>query len=188
VEISKIVPSKFGDADVKIRSSTDLGEVVRRVANLGATYPELVLILEAAARQKNLPGTLVVDAVPSSNVEYLAAILGRDATKKADPEVKQAAAAPPPRGLRRLLGLGGRGAVETAAAGASSADATRPAEPPSGQGPKVEGGLTAATANPAGANPLAAGPKKDEALERAGGEKPASPRPRLFDRLFRGSR
>ena len=86
IEISKIVPSKFGDSDVKLRTSLDLGEVIRRVANLGATYPEIVAILEAANRQKNLPGTLVVDAVPSSNADYLAAaILGKTRPPRSTP-------------------------------------------------------------------------------------------------------
>ena len=40
IEISKIVPSKFRDADIKLRTSLDLPEVIRRVANLGTTYPE----------------------------------------------------------------------------------------------------------------------------------------------------
>ena len=86
IEISKIVPSKFGDSDVKLRTSLELAEVIRRVANLGTTYPEMVAILDAANRQKNLPGTLVVDAVPVSNMDYLqAAILGKDAKAKVDP-------------------------------------------------------------------------------------------------------
>ncbi len=94
VEISKIVPSKFKDSDVKLRTSLDLPEVIRRVANLGTTYPEMVAILEAANRQRNLPGILVVDAVPQSNMDYLqAAILGKDATAKVDPALQRALAA-----------------------------------------------------------------------------------------------
>ena len=91
IEISKIVPSKFGDSDVKLRTSLELAEVIRRVANLGTTYPEVVAILDAANRQRNLPGTLVVDAVPVSNMDYLqAAILGKDAKAKVDPAVQRA--------------------------------------------------------------------------------------------------
>ena len=93
IEISKIVPSKFNDSDVKLRTSLDLPEVIRRVANLGTTYPEMVAILEAANRQKNLPGTLVVDAVPHSNMDYLqAAILGKDLKAKVDPAAQRLAA------------------------------------------------------------------------------------------------
>ena len=91
IEISKIVPSKFGDSDVKLRTSLELAEVIRRVANLGTTYPEVVAILDAANRQKNLPGALVVDAVPESNMDYLqAAILGKDPKAKVDPAVQRA--------------------------------------------------------------------------------------------------
>ena len=39
IELSKIVPSKFGDADIKITTTLELAEVVRKTASLGATYP-----------------------------------------------------------------------------------------------------------------------------------------------------
>ena len=65
IEISKIVPSQYGDADTKITSTLELPEVLRRLANLGAGYPDVVSVLETAQRQKNLPGELVVDAVPT---------------------------------------------------------------------------------------------------------------------------
>jgi flagellar basal body P-ring protein FlgI len=91
VELSRIVPSRQGDADMKVTSSLDLAEVVRRTANLGASYPEIVSILEAASRQKNLSGELVVDAVPNPSRLYLEAILGKDTTKK-DDAVKRASA------------------------------------------------------------------------------------------------
>ena len=126
LEISKIVPSKFGDNDVKLRTTMDLGEVVRRIANLGATYPDVVAILEAANRQKNLPGTLVVDAVPMASMDYLAAaILGRDSTAKVDHAVKPASVHRQSR-LMRLLGLGDRGEVETAA---TKTGRTKPTDP-----------------------------------------------------------
>ncbi len=48
-----------------------------KTANLGATYPEVVAILETANRQKNLSGELVVDAVPASNRVYLEADPGQ---------------------------------------------------------------------------------------------------------------
>ena len=52
IELSKIVPSRFGDADVKITTTLELAEVVRKTASLGATYPQIVAILETAKRQK----------------------------------------------------------------------------------------------------------------------------------------
>ena len=98
VDISKIVPSKFGNADVKVRSSLDVGDVIRHVANMGSTYPEIIAILEAAFKQKNLPGPLFVDSVPTSNLEYLEkSILGESKPKK-DPEVQRS-------GLSRLRKL-----------------------------------------------------------------------------------
>ncbi len=89
VEISKIVPSPYSDADTKLTCTLDLPEVVRRLANMGAGYPEVVSILETASRQKNLPGKLVVDAVPSANSNYLEAVLGKDATGKRDDALKR---------------------------------------------------------------------------------------------------
>ena len=51
----------------------------------GANYPEVVELLEAAFRQKNLPGALVVDAVPAANPVYTEAQLkGLDVTAKKD--------------------------------------------------------------------------------------------------------
>jgi len=85
VEICKIVPSKFADADLKVKSPLEIGDVIRRAANLGANYPEIVAILQAAEKQKNLPGPLVVDAVPGTSLVYEeAAILGKDTTVKKD--------------------------------------------------------------------------------------------------------
>jgi hypothetical protein len=113
IEISKIVPSKFKDSDVKLRTSLDLPEVIRSVANLGTTYPEMVAILEAANRQRNLPGTLVVDAVPQSNMDYLqAAILGKDLKAKVDAGVQRASKRSPSR-IWRLFGARDRDVVET---------------------------------------------------------------------------
>jgi flagellar basal body P-ring protein FlgI len=97
IELSKIVPSRFNDADIKITASLDLSDVVRRAANLGASYPEIVSILETANRQKNLPGALVVDAVPASSRVYLEAVLGKDTTSKKDDSVKRASGTSKPR-------------------------------------------------------------------------------------------
>ena len=48
IEISKIVPSQFGDGDTKITTTLELPEVIRRMANLGAGYPDVVAVLEMA--------------------------------------------------------------------------------------------------------------------------------------------
>ena len=81
LQISKIVPSRVDDSDPKVISSLDLGDVIRQTANLGASYPELVDILLAASRQKNLPGPLVVDAVPAPSPDYDALQLTGESTE-----------------------------------------------------------------------------------------------------------
>jgi hypothetical protein len=182
IQISKIVPSKFGDNDVKLRTSLELGEVIRRVANLGASYPDIVSILDAANRQKNLPGTLVVDAVPTANMDYLAAaILGRDTSKKVDPAVKRTSGRRPQSRLARLLGLGNRDAVETASASRAPSQSGNPSkDAPSSHNEDKDAASPASTpANPSVANADAApagsnssqysSPKRDADLQRAGG-------------------
>jgi flagellar basal body P-ring protein FlgI len=90
VQVSKIVSTRFSDTDEKVASSLELEDVLRRVANLGATYPEIVSILLAAEKQKNLSGALVVDASPTSNTDYIKAILGKDLTAKKDDAIQKA--------------------------------------------------------------------------------------------------
>ncbi len=64
--------------------------MIRQTSNLGAKYPDIVAILQAAARQSNLPGPLVIDAVPGSSPVYVeAAIFGKDTTAKKDDAVKK---------------------------------------------------------------------------------------------------
>jgi flagellar basal body P-ring protein FlgI len=88
LQISKIVPSRFGDADAKVVSSLELGDIIRQAAKLGANYPEIVSILQDAQKQRNLAGPLVVDAVPGTSPVYIqAAILGKDTTAKKDDSV-----------------------------------------------------------------------------------------------------
>ncbi len=209
IEISKIVPSKFGDSDVKLRTSLDLPEVIRRVANLGSTYPEVVTILEAANRQRNLPGNLVVDAVPQSNMDYLqAAILGKDAKSKVDPAAQRASGR---SGFRiwRLFGARDRDLAETSATKSdsiqksSSSSSAAPATvqnpgsgtPGAGTDPASGTATVQATSATATTGPAAAAagattqsvPKKDDGVQRASGEDQteAPSRPRLLDWLRR---
>jgi hypothetical protein len=104
LQISKIVARTGGD-DFKVMASLELGDVLRRAANLGATYPELVTILQAAERQRNLPGPLVIDALPGTTPTIAKADLKR-ATGKKDDSVKRAKADAPKRRslLDRMLG------------------------------------------------------------------------------------
>jgi flagellar basal body P-ring protein FlgI len=210
IEISKIVPSKFGDSDVKLRTSLELAEVIRRVANLGTTYPEMVAILDAANRQKNLPGALVVDAVPVSNMDYLqAAILGKDAKAKVDPAVQRAYQRSQSR-FWRLFGARDRDMAATSSTksdsiqkASSSSSATpstvqNPGSAPSAvtaQAPStetVQATTTSAKTVPAAAD-AASGtttqsvPKKDDGIQRASGDDQTEtpPRSRLLDWLRR---
>lgn len=90
IEVSKIVATRYNDTDVKVNSSLELEDVIRRVANLGANYPEIVSILTAAERQKNLSGALVVDANLNANANYLEAVAGKDVTAKKDDAIQKA--------------------------------------------------------------------------------------------------
>ena len=99
VELSQIVPARGGDADAKVTSSLELADVVRQAANLGASYPQIVAILEKANKQRNLPGQLVVDAVPAASPVYLDAILGRDLHAKRDAAVGRASAETDPTAM-----------------------------------------------------------------------------------------
>ena len=114
IELSKIVPSRFGDADVKTTTSLELAEVVRKTASLGATYPQIVAVLENAKRQRNLAGDLVVDAVPVSNRVYLEAVLGKDTTAKRDDSIKRTSAESSRSSRRWLFGIFGRDSDDSA--------------------------------------------------------------------------
>jgi hypothetical protein len=107
LQISKIVPNRVDDSDAKVVSSLDLGDVIRQTANLGASYPDLVDILLAASKQKNLPGPLVVDAVPAPSPDYDALQLtGESSNPKKDPAVLKTKMNSPrrPSLLDRFLG------------------------------------------------------------------------------------
>ncbi|HEV3163278.1 MAG TPA: flagellar basal body P-ring protein FlgI [Isosphaeraceae bacterium] len=111
VQISRILATKLDGADRKVAAPLSLGEVIRETAQLGATYPEIVGILQAAEKQKNLPGPLVVDAVPKPQPEYDDALLRGidpsakkdDALQKTNLEKEKTAAKPKRRSLRDRL-------------------------------------------------------------------------------------
>lgn len=129
VELSKIIVSAGGASDMKAMCPPEVGQVIREAANLGATYPQIVAILDQAARRRNLPGQLAMDAVPLPGPEYLAAIAGIDPQAKHDPAVGRASG----EGGRprwRLLSLFNReqDANPTAAAAPGSAPAGTPAD------------------------------------------------------------
>ncbi len=165
IEISKIVPTQAGDSDTKITASLDLAEIVRRLANLGAGYPEVVSILETAQRQKNLPGQLVVDAVPTANNTYLEAVLGKDLTAKRDDALKRTSGESSRSTLRRrFFGLfgGSEPAKEAKDKPAGSRGSASSSEPPL-EIPPLPGDMTPSTATDgkAGAKRTTASDGKD---------------------------
>jgi hypothetical protein len=198
LDISKIVPSKFGDDDVKIRSSLEVGDVIRQVANMGLTYPEVISILEAAYKQKNLPGPLFVDSVPTSNVEYFEkSILGATEPKK-DPEVQKTSGG---SRLLRMFNFRNRSADDPddkpAEAAPGKAPADKDAAEAKAKAPDVKQPEKAA--EPAKAEAAKPDPpskpaaKKDDALQKTGGvdasedESSSGSRIRLIDRFRRRS-
>lgn len=91
VQVSRIAQDTLDGPASRVTCSLALAEVVRNAAQLGATYPELVGILTDAFNQKNLPGPLVVDAIPLPTKTYTEAqLLG--GTPKKDDAVKKAGA------------------------------------------------------------------------------------------------
>ena len=84
VQISKINEKILDAPRLKADSPLDIAEVVRTLANIGASYPEVVTLMGAAADQKNLPGPLVVDAIPVANKLYDEAQLAGAVLKKDD--------------------------------------------------------------------------------------------------------
>ena len=91
VQISRIDVSTLDGPNARITSPLTLAPVIRQVAQLGATYPDIVEMLSAAFRQKNLPGPMVVDAIPLTTKSYdQAQLLGEikkdDAVKKTSSE------------------------------------------------------------------------------------------------------
>jgi hypothetical protein len=166
IEVSKIMVNRFGAADEKTVSSLELGEVLRKAANLGAKYPDVVTILQAASRQKNLPGPLVVDAVPGPNPVYIeAALKGKDTTAKKDPALSKA------RYDGKNRGIFGWFSRESTPKKAASDPAPAQDDP------------AADTATPASAVPDDS-PKKDPAVSRASNDESEKPKPGFLGRLF----
>jgi hypothetical protein len=191
------VHNRFGDADIKFTSTLELAEVVRRMANIGASYPDIVSILETAERQKNLPGQLLVDAVPTANRMYLEAILGKDVTSKDDDAVKRASASKQRPSRRWLLGLFARDTgthgENQPATGPSKELTNRPvrgAQPRDDAAERTDRNapteLDATDDAKKGALPDGSqAPPKDDSVQKAEVEETTHARRRLFD-FFRG--
>jgi hypothetical protein len=82
IRLSRITPGG-AEPDQQAYAPPGIGAVVKTAANLGATYPQIVSLLQAAERQKNLEGPLVVDALPAPTPAYDQAQL---ASRAADPK------------------------------------------------------------------------------------------------------
>lgn len=91
LSVSRYAP---GQPDQKRIISTSIDEMVRAVAEMGGTYPDVVQALQQAKSSKALPGRLEIEAVPQAGREF-----ERNATPTAetdaslDPETKDAAPA-----------------------------------------------------------------------------------------------
>lgn len=92
VQVSRIASTSDG-GDQKLACPLQIGEIIREAANLGASYPEVLSLLRDAEKHKNLPGPLIVDAVPQASDLYdQAQYAGTDTTVKKDPALTRASA------------------------------------------------------------------------------------------------
>ena len=108
VQISKITTKTLDSPETRLNSSLEVAEVVRQMANLGASYPEVAMVLGAASLQKNLPGPFVVDALPASNKAYDQAQLAGAPPKKDDAINKTSAETKRPSIRQRIGSVFGR--------------------------------------------------------------------------------
>lgn len=88
VQLCKITSKTLDAPETKVNCSLELPEVIRGMANLGASYPDVATVLGAASAQKNLPGPFVIDAIPAPSQAYDAAQLAGETSKK-DAAVKK---------------------------------------------------------------------------------------------------
>jgi hypothetical protein len=61
---------EVGKPDRRKRVSARVADVIRAVAELDATYPDIAQMLAQADKQHNVPGTIELDAVPQSGRVY----------------------------------------------------------------------------------------------------------------------
>lgn len=85
VQITRITHDTLDGPESRVTCPLEIAGIVKQACRVGATYPEIVAILAGAARQKNLPGPLVVDAIPLPDRAYTEAqLVGADKAKKDD--------------------------------------------------------------------------------------------------------
>ncbi len=87
IEVTRI---DLGSSEQVIMSSTDLVEVIRSIAALGGTYPQVISILQGADKQANLTAMLQTDAIPNDVEAYdRAQMIGDDVTRDDDLELAE---------------------------------------------------------------------------------------------------
>ncbi len=87
VQITNISAKTLDAAAARVNSTLELSRIIVEMANLSASYPDVVSVLTLAAAQKNLPGPLVADALPRPSPKYeeaqvMAETIKRDAALK----------------------------------------------------------------------------------------------------------
>ena len=91
IEISKVDLRTVASEDAKPETRTvsrRVEDVIKACAEMGANYPDIVQLLMEADRQRNLPGQLAFDALPSAARRFAAAPRKND--KEADPSDDEA--------------------------------------------------------------------------------------------------
>lgn len=68
IVLSRIVA---GEGRQERTTSTEIGQVIKAAAELGASYPDVVQMLLQAERQHNLPGLIAIDELPAGGRTYL---------------------------------------------------------------------------------------------------------------------
>ncbi|MGC3968723.1 MAG: hypothetical protein QM775_15530 [Pirellulales bacterium] len=89
LSVSRYAP---GEPDQKRIISTSIDELVRAVAEMGGTYPDIVQALQQAKSSKSLPGRLEIEAVPQAGREFeRAGVRSAENDASLDPETKDIA-------------------------------------------------------------------------------------------------
>jgi flagellar basal body P-ring protein FlgI len=89
IQISKITSRTLDAPEARVTCGLELSEIVREMANLGASYPEVATVIGSAALQKNLPGALAFDALPAASKAYDMAQMASFAPSKKDEALKK---------------------------------------------------------------------------------------------------
>lgn len=90
VQVSRITPNSVDNPNTKATVSLEIDGVIKTMARMGASYPEIITVLLKGQDGRNLPGPLAIDGGPGPNEAYFRAVyLGEDATAKKDSGLKR---------------------------------------------------------------------------------------------------